>query len=111
MLASLSVAVWLKAKPLLWVETTGQTKTGSMNQMDEVTVEQELEVLMNLMEDEEPTYVALHAPNPYQWDTDNVITHREAIEMEITCMKQYPSSPPCKKLKECLTCQGLKGAK
>ena len=106
-----SVAVWLRVEPRVRVETTGLTLPVNMDQMDQVTVDQELEILMNLLEDEEPAYVALHAPNPYHWDTDNAITHMEALAMDITCMKQYPSSPPCRDLKKCLTCQGLKGAK
>ena len=46
-----------------------------MNQMDDSTVDQEMDMLIQELEEGEPNYVTLQAPSPYSWNTDNVITH------------------------------------
>ena len=83
-----------------------------MDQGNQGSVEQEMEMIMHMVEqDDQAAYVTLHAPSPYHWDTDNVITHFDAIDMGVTCMNPYPNVRPCKDFRECLTCQGFKGSK
>ena len=59
--------------------------------------------------EENAPYVMLHAPEPYVWEMETCISHYEAIGLGITCMVPYPSMKPCKKFRECVSCQGFKG--
>ena len=74
--------------------------------------EQETAMIMQMVEqDDQGAYVTLHAPNPYNWDTENSISHFGAIQLGVTCMNPYPSLKPCRDFRECVSCQGFKGAK
>ena len=102
----LSVAVLHKPQG-----SDGVRGEGFLGRQEKMDQEQEFNVLMEMFnqgEDQTP-YVMLHAPEPYNWDMENCISHYDAIELGIACMEPFPNMKPCKRFRECVSCQSFKG--